>query len=123
MSSTDSKITTNYPTLIGALIGQMRKDQGISQADFATRIGIGQPTWSKIEKGTSGLSFEQLVRAAELLDTRASELVRRAEDLAADLERQNVTVNPTRPDSPSPAMIFLGAAALAALVIAATRKK
>lgn len=122
MSSTKSAFATSYPTIIGGLIGQMRKDRNISQADFAAQLGIGQSTWSKIEKGNSGLSFEQLVQAAKLLGVDASDLVSRTEDIAADLARKNIEVNSTRPQQPSTAAIFLGAAALAAFIIAASKK-
>jgi transcriptional regulator with XRE-family HTH domain len=121
VSSDKSHITTNFPVIIGGIIGQMRKDRGISQGEFAAMVALGQSTWSRIEKGMSGLSLEQLMRVAELLDVDASEILSKAKKVAEDLKAQNVEVHTSRKNETSTTAIVLGAAAFIALIIAATR--
>ena len=88
-------------------------------------MGLGQSTWSRIEKGASGLSIEQLAQAAELLGKQPSALVAMAEQVADQLRKDNIQVDHKRSEGSegaSAASIILGAAALGLLIAAVTRK-
>ena len=122
MSSNTSNIITSFPTILGGIIGDLRKKQGLSQGEFAERMGLGQSTWSRVEKGVSGLSIEQLVLASEVLEIRPSKLVAMAEKIADDLRTQNIKVENKRSEGASAASIVLGTAALGLLIAAVTRK-
>lgn len=52
---------------IGLLLQSARKLRGLSQAGLATRLGISQSRWSKIELDPSTMSVEQLLRACAQL--------------------------------------------------------
>jgi transcriptional regulator with XRE-family HTH domain len=50
-------------------IKRLRKEKGYSQEDVASKLGLSQNAYSKIELGYSGISIKKLFQFAELLDT------------------------------------------------------
>lgn len=123
MSNTNSILRASLPTILGGVIAQKRESKGLNQGQMAQHMGLGQSTWGRIEKGSSGLSVEQLLKAAEVLGTDASSLLREAEKVAENLRLQNIQVENQRIDkSGSDAGKILGAAALAGLILLAMRK-
>lgn len=52
---------------LGAWIKEVRKRQGLRQADVARAMGIQQPSVNRIEKGTQGVSAKQLMAVEQLL--------------------------------------------------------
>jgi transcriptional regulator with XRE-family HTH domain len=81
---------TTYPALVGNVLGQLRREKGVGQAEFATRVGLGQSTWSRIEKGESALTIEQLARAAECLEMQPHELLAVVDGARENLEDQGI---------------------------------
>lgn len=81
---------TTYPALVGNVLAQLRKEQGIGQAEFGALVGIGQSTWSRIEKGESALTIEQLARAAQYLDMQPHELLQVVDGARDSLEDQGI---------------------------------
>lgn len=81
---------TTYPALVGSIIAQCRKDKGIGQADFAEMVGLGQSTWSRIEKGLSALTVEQLAKAADQLEIKPFELLALVDGAREDLKNQGI---------------------------------
>ncbi|CAN0620223.1 Transcriptional regulator, XRE family [Burkholderia multivorans] len=59
---------TTYGAILGAVLGQLRASAGLKQSDLADAVGIGPSTWSRIEKGESSLSTDQLKLAADALN-------------------------------------------------------
>ena len=59
MSNTNEKI--------GQLIYQLRQDRGLTQAEFARRMGTSQSAINRIEHGNQNLSLETLGRISEVL--------------------------------------------------------
>lgn len=57
--------TTNQK--IGQLIYQMRQERGLTQAEFARRLGTSQSAVNRIEHGGQNLSLETLGRISEVL--------------------------------------------------------
>jgi transcriptional regulator with XRE-family HTH domain len=47
---------------LGSRLGHYRRQRGLSGTELATRLGIHQATWSKIEAGKTKLSPAMLVR-------------------------------------------------------------
>lgn len=68
-----------HALVMGKLLAAEREERGISQADLAPRIGVGQATLSRIERGETQPDFStlQLIAAAFGLSTPA--LVERIE--------------------------------------------
>ena len=60
MSTTNEKI--------GDFIAQVRQERGLTQAEFAKRLGTSQSAINRIEKGKQNLSLETLGRLSEALN-------------------------------------------------------
>lgn len=60
MSSTNEKI--------GNLIYQIRQERGLTQSEFARRLGTSQSAVNRIEKGRQNLSLETLGRISDVLN-------------------------------------------------------
>lgn len=59
-------ITTNEK--IGQFIYQVRQERGLTQAEFARRLGTSQSAVNRIEKGGQNLSLETLGRISDVLN-------------------------------------------------------
>lgn len=53
---------------IGKLINQIRQERGLTQAEFARRLGTSQSAVNRIEKGGQNLSLETLERISNVLN-------------------------------------------------------
>ena len=111
---------TTYQSVIGQVIVTLRKEQSIEQATMASAVGVTQSTWSRIERGESSLTVDQLATASAKLRLSASAILKKAEDAIDELKLKGVIVassksSATNRKSTSGAAI-LGAAALGALV-------
>jgi len=60
MSTTNEKI--------GRLIYQIRQDKGLTQAEFARRLGTSQSAVNRVEHGKQNLSLETLARISDVLN-------------------------------------------------------
>jgi UDP-N-acetylglucosamine 1-carboxyvinyltransferase len=52
---------------IGNLVSQIRQERGLTQAEFANKLGTSQSAVNRIEKGNQNLSLETLGRISEVL--------------------------------------------------------
>jgi len=81
---------TTYPALVGNVIARLRKEMGLGQAEFAAMVGLGQSTWSRVEKGQSALTIELLARAAEALGLQPHELLAIVDGARDSLAEQGI---------------------------------
>lgn len=124
MSSTASlggalQLATSYPAIVGAVLVNLREQQGLTQADLARRMALAPSTWSRIENGASAFSIVQLAQVAHLLDVRPWEIVRHADDAGDAVRHRQVRVEPERiaeKDALGLGLAVLGGAALGALI-------
>lgn len=91
----EMKTVTTYAAILGAVLGQIRMTAGLKQGELAESVGVGPSTWSRIEKGESSLSTDQLKLAADALKMQPSrilEMVELAEKVTAEkgIEREPV---------------------------------
>lgn len=91
----EMKTVTTYAALLGAVLGTLRSGAELKQSDLAEAVGIGPSTWSRIEKGESSLSTDQLKLAADALGippARILEMVELAEKFTSEkgIEREPV---------------------------------
>lgn len=59
---------------LGARVRRLRRDQGISQEDFADACGFARSYMSRIERGTANLSLDAVERLANAFGLTAEEL-------------------------------------------------
>jgi UDP-N-acetylglucosamine 1-carboxyvinyltransferase len=53
---------------IGNLIAQIRQERGLSQAEFARRLGTSQSAVNRMERGRQNLSLDTLGRISDFLN-------------------------------------------------------
>lgn len=66
---------------IGNLIYQIRQERGLTQAEFARRLGTSQSAVNRIEKGRQNLSLETLGRISDVLNKQIISLGNEAVNL------------------------------------------
>lgn len=76
MASTNQKI--------GRLIYEVRRDRGLTQAEFAKRLGTSQSAVNRIERGNQNLTLETLAHISEVLDKQIISLTGRAINLRVE---------------------------------------
>lgn len=106
--NTSPVLATTYQAVLGAVISELRRkpalgvmarsSEKINQADIAANLGITVSTWSRIERGESALTVEQLVALAAFLDFPLSELFRLVETRIAELHEKGIEVAIARKD-------------------------
>lgn len=103
----------SYPSVVGSVLGEVRRHAGKGQADLAVACGMTQSGWSRIERGQVPITVEQLALAARELDCRPSELLSAA-DRAVDVAREDgIEVQPNRLAAVvGTGLVVIGAAAL-----------
>jgi len=84
--------TTTYSALVGAILTRFRHQTGRQQAEVGEAVGLNQSGWSKIERGTVGLTIETLALAAPLLGVEPGAVMAEADRVARYLEGRGVQV-------------------------------
>jgi transcriptional regulator with XRE-family HTH domain len=108
---------TTYPAILGRILSGLREGLGLNQAEVAEAVGVTQSTWSKIERGDSTLSLDQLRAASRFLHTTPGTILDKADDAVAELEARGLKVHGTRIDVPAaPGFALISGAALAVLL-------
>jgi transcriptional regulator with XRE-family HTH domain len=94
MSSSPPAIGTTYQSVLGAVITHQRTsgERTITQTEIAAALDITVSTWSRIERGESSLSLEQLVRLVAFLGMSLSELFKVVEERVGQLAAQGISV-------------------------------
>lgn len=114
---------TTYQAIVGRLLAQKRDLLKLDQAEVASAVGVTQPTWSRIERGTGTLSIEQLQRACEKLRWTPGGVLQYADTAKHQLERQGVSIVAPEDDDSDKTVAFIGGAALATLLLSILAKK
>jgi len=124
-SRTNSSVTpaATYAGVVGQVLVLARQKIGLGQAELAAAVGVSQPTWSRIERGTQALTIEQLHAAATRLGVEPSAILARAERVSEHLRSQGVKVVRYRQVDPADGLVAIGLAALAVMALAALTKK
>lgn len=94
MRQTSPAVGTTYQSVLGAVINSVRSDaeKRIKQADIAKAVGVTVSTWSRIERGESPLTLEQLLSVALFLNFPLSKLFQKIEEQIDELEKQGIQV-------------------------------
>ncbi len=114
---------TSYPAIVGRIIEYLRKEKGLKQETVATKLKLKQATWSRIERGQSGISLEQLSNVSDLLGTTPHQIIKNADYAKDALSNQGIKVHPQIIAKPSNNMALIGLIALSAMILTAILKK
>lgn len=124
MSNNDLKPATTYPAITGRILVNLRKGGGIGQYELAEALGITQPTLSRVERGESALTVDQLAKAARKLGIKPSKILDLADTAVEDISAQGINVQYDRARSGvDTGLVLIGVAALGVLIAAVLSKK
>jgi predicted transcriptional regulator len=115
---------TTYQAVIGRVLVKIRKELDKEQSFLSTNVGVTQPTWSRIERGESSFTVEQLAKAADCLQIKPSTILSETEKAVRDLKKQGVVVRMEKISENKGVSTgaVIGIAALSALVGSAITK-
>lgn len=114
---------TSYPAILGRVLEHKRKGKNLDQKDVADHLGLTQSAWSKIERGQSGISMEQLLRVSQLLKTQPHSILEDVDLAKHGLEKQGVIVHASVASKPSDTVALIALAVLGVMVVAILSKK
>lgn len=116
-TATNLKPATTYPDVLGAVLRHLRKTNGLEQQPVSEAAGVTQSTWSRIERGDTAITVDQLARAASCLNTKPEKILILVDQSVKAIQKQGVKVEVKRKtEGISPGLILIGVAALAALI-------
>ncbi|MBT5435190.1 MAG: helix-turn-helix transcriptional regulator [Rhodospirillaceae bacterium] len=87
---------TTYAAVVGHTLRDFREKGGFDQHAMAKKLGITQPSWSRIERGDVAISIEQLSKIADALSLQPNAIIKKADDSASALRGLNVQVDDDR---------------------------
>ncbi len=123
MSRTALPSETTYAAVVGRILAGSRETRGLEQAEVARGVGVSQSTWSRIERGESALTVDQLARATAALATTPAQILAEADEAAANLGEMGITVRSDRNSKArARAMALLSGAVLSLAVARALSK-
>ncbi|MEL7490479.1 MAG: helix-turn-helix transcriptional regulator [Pseudomonadota bacterium] len=61
--------------LIGAILGHLRRAEGLSQTSLAEKIGLSREEINDFETGAAGLSFTDLEKIAQALNFESRDFI------------------------------------------------
>lgn len=86
-----------YPTIVGAILSEMRERASLSQKQAAESIGVSQSALSRMELGKA-CTLENLLRAARAYNVPLSEIFIACDERKAQFEKAKLTVTDDIPD-------------------------
>lgn len=107
-----------FSMILAQFLSQRLEVKKLTQKEFLSKSEISQATWSRINRGQSSFSVEDLNAACRVLGVRCSDLIRKAEEVEAGLPEMDVeVVPPVGPTAkPNYAGAFIAGAVLAFLI-------
>jgi transcriptional regulator with XRE-family HTH domain len=108
-----------YPAVVGQILAQVREQRSEKQGDVATRVGLSQSAYSRLEKGDSVMNLAQLHKVCAELGVTPGSVLQRADLLEQQLKAQGVQVQHEKPDDAAALLVGLGL--LAALLLSGGR--
>lgn len=93
-SSQNPRMATTSNAVLGHLLGLIRRRRKLTQAQVAETLGLAGSTWSRVEKGETPITVEQLRVVADKLNVNATVLLGLAEQAEDALRRNGFLVAP-----------------------------
>ena len=114
---------TTYAAVVGRILAGSREILGLEQAEVARGVGVSQSTWSRIERGESALTVDQLARATIALATTPARIMAEADEAAARLDEMGITVRSDRRSKPGVRALAVLSGAVLSLAVARALSK
>lgn len=62
-------MSTDLKSLMGIRLKNLRKNLHFTQEEVANQLGVSLKHYSEVERGLAGLSYDNLIRLCEILET------------------------------------------------------
>lgn len=99
------KVQASYALIVGRVLALQRALLGKNQSELADAAGVVQSAWSKIERGRTVASCEQLHRVATLLCTSPGGLLVVADSVVCAMEADGHAIDGTPPSAEVQALV------------------
>lgn len=124
MSNHRVRPATTYPAIVGRILSNLREGKGKEQKDLAASLGLSQSAWSRIERGETALTIEQLAIVARELGRKSGFILGKADEAVERARHQGIEVEYTRAlVEEQKELVLIGVAALAVIVAAVLLSK
>lgn len=105
-----------FDQVVGAVLAHYRKAAGLNQSEATEGLSLGPSSLSRLEKGDYSLSMEQLFELSRRYGVSMAEVTGSVEQTFENAIRNGIAVETEKKSNTG--LLLLGAAAIAALVIA-----
>jgi transcriptional regulator with XRE-family HTH domain len=89
-------LVVDYATVVGRVVRALRVGGEHDQAEVAAVLGLTQSGYSRIERGRTAITVEQLATLAPTLGTEPSKVLSIADHVARAVEREGGRVTASR---------------------------
>ena len=79
---------TTYSMIVAQLLENYRKQQELNQGDFFARAGISQSSWSRINRGLSHFTLEEMRAACSVLGVKMRKIIDEADTASTLLPKE-----------------------------------
>lgn len=100
MSANQPTLGTSFQNVFGVVVTSLRSSRNptVTQTELADYLGLAVSTWSRIERGESAITLDQMLRVALFFGIPLSELLLKCEDIAQSLNEQGIEVSISKSD-------------------------
>jgi transcriptional regulator with XRE-family HTH domain len=116
-----AKPSTTYPEIVGQVLQKYRKNKNLDQAALAAKVGITNSALSRIERGGSSVSLDQLAKLSRALGEMPSVIISDADKVSEALKHAGVEVSEEKPGRGKTLVTAIALAALAIWVAKAIK--
>jgi len=89
---------STHMAVFGAVLALLRENRKIKQGAFAKKIEMSSPSVSKIEKGETPLSYDNLRKCSDTLGIKTSKLLEVCENVEEALRDRGIRVLTKNPE-------------------------
>ena len=110
---------TTYSMIVAQLLNQEREMQGLNQSEFFKNAKLSQSSWSRINRGLSHFTLEELRATCSVLSLEMTKLLGEADKITKLLpDREDVAILDTVKGSDNKSILptIIAGAALAFLI-------
>jgi len=122
-----------YSAVLGVVLSNLRKQKNMEQGEVASKMGLTQASYSRLEAGKSTFSIDQMYQAASALNLNGSDVIKEVENYSYHLQTDGINVVPQirgntsqaiqKQDTGNKIAKFVAGAALGAVLFSILSKK
>lgn len=122
-----------YSAILGVVLSNLRKQKNMEQGEVASKMGLTQASYSRLEAGKSTFSIDQMYQAAFALNLNGSDVIKEVESYSYHLQNDGINVVPQirgntsqaiqKQDTGNNIAKFVAGAALGAVLFSILSKK